>query len=273
MINYRACIWALKEEGCTHVLVTTACGSLQEHIHPGDVVIIDQFIDRTHKREQSFYGGDSGIGLPGICHMPMDLPFCERTRQILIQACKQEGIPCHERGVTVTIQGPRFSSKAESALFRSWGADLVNMTTVPEVCLAKEAGLCYASIALPTDYDCWREAGEPVSGKHPTSYLVHGEIVMYAFGWVEWGAVIRLGGAVVRLVGVVITDRSASFCQVSVAMVMKTLKDNASMAKRIIMAAVPMIAKQDWSTTLKKQSGQMPQGCFRLKVRPSSCPL
>ena len=171
MINYRACIWALKEEGCTHVLVTTACGSLQEHIHPGDVVIIDQFIDRTHQREQSFYGGDSGVGLPGVCHMPMDLPFCERTRQVLIQACKQEGIACHERGVTVTIQGPRFSTKAESALFRSWGADLVNMTTVPEVCLAKEAGLCYASIALPTDYDCWREAGEPVSEMHPASNL------------------------------------------------------------------------------------------------------
>lgn len=171
LINYRACIWTLKEEGCTHVLTTTACGSLQEHIHPGDVVIIDQFIDRTHRREQTFYDGHSGVGPLGICHMQMDLPFCERTRKILIQACQQEGIPCHKRGVIVTIEGPRFSTKAESVLFRSWGADLVNMTTVPEVCLAKEAGLCYASIALPTDYDCWREAGEPVSRIHPTCHF------------------------------------------------------------------------------------------------------
>lgn len=161
-VNYRANIWALKEEGCTHAIVTTACGSLRDHIQPGDIVILDQFIDRTFKREPSFYDGNS-TSPAGICHLQMDLPFCEQTRQILIRAAKDIGLKVHEKGVTVTIEGPRFSTKAESLLFRTWGCDVVNMTTVPEACLAKEAGLCYASIALPTDYDCWKDAGEPVS--------------------------------------------------------------------------------------------------------------
>jgi 5'-methylthioadenosine phosphorylase len=160
-INYRANIWALKQEGCTHVIVTTACGSLQEHIHPGDIVILDQFIDRTNKRETTFYDGDSQSP-KGICHLQMAKPFCEKTRQLLIRACKEIGLTVHESGTAVTIEGPRFSSKAESNMFRMWGGDVVNMTTVPEVCLAMEAGLCYASIALPTDYDCWKDTGEPV---------------------------------------------------------------------------------------------------------------
>ena len=99
----------------------------------------------------------------GICHLQMDLPFCERTRQVLIRACQEQQLKFHSKGTIVTIEGPRFSTKAESHMFRSWNADLVNMTTVPEACLAKEAGLCYASIALPTDYDCWKDTGEPVS--------------------------------------------------------------------------------------------------------------
>ena len=92
----------------------------------------------------------------------MDRPFCEHTRSVLIAAAKELGLTCHEHGTTVTIEGPRFSSKAESMMFRGWGCDVVNMTTVPEVCLAKEAGICYASIGLPTDYDSWKD--EPVSG-------------------------------------------------------------------------------------------------------------
>ena len=159
-INFRANIHALKQEGCTHVIATTACGSLREHIHPGHIVILDQFIDRTCKRETTFYDGKPG-SLPGICHMQMDLPFCKKTSSVLIKAAKKLQLKCHEKGTVVTIEGPRFSSKAESMMFRSWGCDVVNMTAVPEVCLAKEAGLCYASIALPTDYDCWKD--EPVS--------------------------------------------------------------------------------------------------------------
>lgn len=161
-VNYRANVWALKQEGCTHIVVTTACGSLQEQMVPGDIVILDQFIDRTHKRETTFYDGKPGSP-SGICHLQMDRPFCERTRQLLIKACQQLGFKYHDKGVMITIEGPRFSSKAESVMFQSWGADLINMTTVPEVCLAKEAGLCYASIGLPTDYDCWKDTGEPVS--------------------------------------------------------------------------------------------------------------
>ena len=159
-VNYRANIEALRLQGCTHVIATTACGSLQEHIHPADVVIIDQFIDRTYKREPTFYDGKESSP-KGICHMQMDQPFCEKMRSILIKAAKKVDLKCHEKGTVVTIEGPRFSSKAESNMFRSWSCDLVNMTTVPEVCLAKEAGLCYASIGLPTDYDCWKD--EPVS--------------------------------------------------------------------------------------------------------------
>ncbi|XP_033029536.1 S-methyl-5'-thioadenosine phosphorylase [Lacerta agilis] len=161
-VNYRANLWALKEEGCTHLLVTTACGSLREEIQPGDVVIIDQFIDRTTKRHLTFYDG-SCPGLPGVCHIPMAEPFCAKTREVLMDVAKKLGIKCHSKGTMVSIEGPRFSSRAESLMFRSWGGDVINMTTVPEVVLAKEAGLCYASIAMATDYDCWKEHEETVS--------------------------------------------------------------------------------------------------------------
>ena len=160
LVNYRANIEALRQQGCTHIVATTACGSLREHIHPGEIVILDQFIDRTHRRDQTFYDGKDGSP-SGICHLQMDKPFCEHTRSVLIETAKKLGMTCHERSTTVTIEGPRFSSKAESMMFRGWGCDVVNMTTVPEVCLAKEAGICYASIGLPTDYDSWKD--EPVS--------------------------------------------------------------------------------------------------------------
>ena len=159
IVNYRANIEALKLSGCTHIIATTACGSLKEEIHPGDIIFLDQFIDRTQKREQTFYDGKPG-SKKGVCHIQMDRPFCEKTRSILIKAARELDLKHFETGTTVTIEGPRFSSKAESMLFRSWECDVVNMTTVPEVCLAKEAGICYASIGLPTDYDCWKD--EPV---------------------------------------------------------------------------------------------------------------
>ncbi|XP_062544416.1 S-methyl-5'-thioadenosine phosphorylase [Armigeres subalbatus] len=161
-VNYRANIWALKTLGCTHVIVSTATGSLQEQIHPGDLVIPDNFIDRTTKRAQTFYDGNDM--LVGVCHVPMEPAFCNRTRDALIETAKELGlVGVHNKGTVVTIEGPRFSSKAESNLFRQWGADLVNMTLVPEVVLAKEAGLCYAAIAMATDYDCWRDCGENVN--------------------------------------------------------------------------------------------------------------
>ncbi|XP_066576441.1 S-methyl-5'-thioadenosine phosphorylase [Amia ocellicauda] len=160
-VNYQANIWALKEEGCTHLVVTTACGSLREEIQPGDIVIIDQFIDRTTKRPQTFYEG-SPTSPPGVCHIPMAEPFCNKTREVILEVARNLGVKCHPKGTMLTIEGPRFSSRAESLMFRQWGADVINMTTVPEVVLAKEAGLCYASIAMATDYDCWKEHEEAV---------------------------------------------------------------------------------------------------------------
>ncbi|KAF2350587.1 Methylthioadenosine phosphorylase (MTAP) [Trinorchestia longiramus] len=161
-VNYRANLWALKEAGCTHVLAATACGSLREHIKPGDFVTLNSFIDRTYKREVTFHDG-SGDGLPGILHLPMNEPFCPHTRALLEQACQASGVTCHKQGVMVTIEGPRFSTVAESNMFRVLGGDVINMTTVPEVILARELGLCYAAVAMATDYDCWRESTEPVS--------------------------------------------------------------------------------------------------------------
>ncbi|XP_038660561.1 S-methyl-5'-thioadenosine phosphorylase isoform X3 [Scyliorhinus canicula] len=161
-VNYRANIWALKQEGCTHIIATTACGSLQEEIQPGDIVIIDQFIDRTTKRHQTFYDGSSASPV-GVCHIPMADPFCQKTREVLLDVVKKLGIKHHAKGTMVTIEGPRFSSRAESLMFRQWQGDVINMTTVPEVALAKEAGICYASIAMATDYDCWKEHEEAVS--------------------------------------------------------------------------------------------------------------
>ncbi len=149
LVNYRANIWALRELGVTHVIATTACGSLREEIAPGHFVMIDQFIDRTTKRAQSFYEG------PRVCHIPMSDPFCPHIRQALCEAASALGIPHHPQGVMVTIEGPRFSTRAESRLFRQWGGDVINMSTVPEAVLAREAGLCYAAVAMATDYDSW----------------------------------------------------------------------------------------------------------------------
>ncbi len=156
-VNFRANIWAMKELGVTHIIAATACGSLREEIKPGDLIFIDQFIDRTTKREQSFYAGQT------ICHIPMAEPFCCKLRTLLQATALQEGIPFHSKGTMVTIEGPRFSTRAESELFRRWGADVINMTTVPEVVLAREAGICYAAIAMSTDYDCWKQDDEAVT--------------------------------------------------------------------------------------------------------------
>jgi len=153
-VNYRANIWALKEEGVSHVLAVTACGSLVEEAKPGTFVLLDSFIDRTQGRKMSFYGED---GLPGVCHIPMEPATCARTRAIIEEECREQGVMVMGEGTVVTIQGPRFGSKSESKMHKMMGGQIVNMTTVPEVVLAKEAGLSYASLALVTDYDCWKE--------------------------------------------------------------------------------------------------------------------
>ncbi|XP_017077950.1 S-methyl-5'-thioadenosine phosphorylase [Drosophila eugracilis] len=161
-VNYRANIWALRDVGCTHLIVSTACGSLREEIKPGHLVIPHDFIDRTTKRLQTFYDGKAKSPR-GVCHLPMYPAFSERTRNILLEASKELEIPAHEKATIVTIEGPRFSSRSESLMFRQWGGDLINMTTCPEVVLAKEAGLLYGSVAIATDYDCWRMGCEGVN--------------------------------------------------------------------------------------------------------------
>lgn len=156
-VNFRANIWALKELGCTHIIATTAVGSLREDIAPGHLVFPDQFIDRTTKRAQTFYDTHK------VCHIPMGEPFCSKLRTLLSQTADQQKIIAHRNATVITIEGPRFSTKAESHMFRSWGAHIINMSTVPEVVLAREAGLCYASIAMSTDYDCFMDTREPVT--------------------------------------------------------------------------------------------------------------
>ena len=147
----QANIMVLKEQGCTHILATSAAGSLKEEIKPGDFVIVDQFIDRTTKRKSTFYEKDH------VCHIPMAEPFCKDLRKLLHESAKELKFRAHEKGTVVTIEGPRFSTKAESHLFRSWKADVINMSTVPECVLAREAGICYAVVVMSTDYDCWME--------------------------------------------------------------------------------------------------------------------
>ncbi len=157
-VNYRANIHALKQMGCTHVIATTACGSLREEIGPGTLVLPDQFIDRTARRASTFYDrGDR------VCHIAMEFPFCRQLAGLMAGCAARMGLPIVPRGTIVTIEGPRFSTKAESRMFRSWGADVINMSTVPEVVLAREAGLCYQSIAMTTDYDCFGDTPHNVS--------------------------------------------------------------------------------------------------------------
>ena len=159
-VNYRANIAALQQAGCTHILATTAVGSLREEIGRGDFVMLDQFIDFTRHRAVTFYEEfDPGNAV----HTPMAEPFSKHLRAQLIESAHKLELPFHERGTVITIEGPRFSTKAESHMFRSWGADVINMTIAPEVILANEAGLPYAAVAMSTDYDCWKEDEEPVS--------------------------------------------------------------------------------------------------------------
>ncbi len=156
-VNYRANIHALKKAGCTHVLATTAVGSLRAGIRPGDLVFPDQFLDFTRQRMLTFH--DTGE----VVHTPMAEPFCAEIRGLLARAAGKLKLRRHKAGAVVTIEGPRFSTKAESKMFRMLGADVINMSTVPEAQLAREAGLCYQPIAMSTDYDCWKEDEEPVT--------------------------------------------------------------------------------------------------------------
>ncbi len=158
-VNNRANIMALKQAGVSHILATTACGSLKAEIDRGHLVILDQFIDFTRFRKNTFYDsfGD------GVHHTAMAQPFDAELRRVLYDTGRTLGIPIHANGCVVTIEGPRFSTVAESKMFRLWGADVINMSTAPEATLAAEADIAYAAVAMSTDYDCWKIDELPVS--------------------------------------------------------------------------------------------------------------
>jgi 5'-methylthioadenosine phosphorylase len=159
-VNYRANVSALKEAGCSFIIATTAVGSLKEEIRRGDLIIIDQFIDFTKQRKMTYH---ESFDPHKPVHCPMADPFDSRLRQILIDECKVLGYPFHDRGTVVTIEGPRFSTRAESFMFRTLGADIINMSIATETVLANETGIPYAAVAMSTDYDCWKTDEEPVS--------------------------------------------------------------------------------------------------------------
>jgi 5'-methylthioadenosine phosphorylase len=156
-VPYKANVWAMKELGVTRVLGPNACGSLQEHVKPGDFVICDQLVDRTHDRPNTFYDG------PVTTHVSFADPYCPTMRATITEQGRSLKIPIHERGTVVVIEGPRFSTRAESAWFKSAGWEVINMTQYPEALLARELELCYANISLITDYDVGVEGVAPVT--------------------------------------------------------------------------------------------------------------
>jgi len=156
-INYRANIYALKKIGVKRIISVSAVGSLKEEFKPGSIVVVDQFFDRTYKRENTFFG--NGV----VTHVSMAEPVCKNLARILFDTGKMLGYEIHERGSYLCIEGPQFSTKAESGAYRELGFDVIGMTNMPEAKLAREAEMCYATLALVTDYDCWHESKEPVT--------------------------------------------------------------------------------------------------------------
>lgn len=164
-INYRANIFALKDMGVSAIVSVSACGSLKETIGPTDFVIPDQFIDRTYKRKNTFF--EDGI----VAHVPMAEPFSPELRKVLLDACHELKISVHKKGTYVNMEGPQFSTLAESELYRRWEADIIGMTVATEAKLAREAEISYAALAAVTDYDCWHPSHETVTVEMILGYL------------------------------------------------------------------------------------------------------
>lgn len=150
-VPYAANIYALKALGVNHIISISAVGSLKEEIHPQHVVIPDQLIDRTSNRQNTFFG--NGVAV----HVSFSDPYCNKLRLILSNICSDLAISAHYGGTYLTIEGPQFSTKSESHLYRSWNADIIGMTALPEAKLAREAEICYVTVAMVTDFDCWKE--------------------------------------------------------------------------------------------------------------------
>lgn len=157
MINYRANVYAMKMLGVSRIIGPNACGSLQSDVKPGDFVICDQFVDRTCGRKDTFYDG------PVTTHVSSADPYCATMRSVAFESAKDLGIRVHENGTVVVIQGPRFSTRAESKWFASQGWEVINMTQYPECYLARELEICYCNISLITDHDAGAEGAEPVT--------------------------------------------------------------------------------------------------------------
>ncbi|TNE39584.1 MAG: S-methyl-5'-thioadenosine phosphorylase [Alphaproteobacteria bacterium] len=155
-INYRANIDAMKRAGVTEIISVSACGSFEEALAPGTFVIVDQFIDRTFARKKSFF--ETGL----VAHVSMAHPVCARLGDALEAAARAENIPVHRGGTYLAMEGPQFSSRAESELYRSWNCQVIGMTNMPEAKLAREAEMCYATVAMVTDYDCWHPGHDAV---------------------------------------------------------------------------------------------------------------
>ena len=165
-INYRANIEALKRLGVTDIVSVSAVGSLREHLAPGMFVIVDQFIDRTFAREKSFFG--EGL----VAHVSMARPVCQRLGEHLHAAAGEAGINVAKGGTYLVMEGPQFSSYAESELYRTWNCDVIGMTNMPEAKLAREAEICYATVAMVTDYDCWHPNHDDVTVEAVVKVLV-----------------------------------------------------------------------------------------------------
>lgn len=168
LINYRANLWAMHSLGVRRIIGPCAAGSLQPHVKPGEFVVTDQFVNRTYGRKDTFYDG------PLTYHVGGADPYCPELRRIAVEAAESEGIPVHPRGTVVVVQGPRFSTRAESKEFQSHGWEVINMTQYPEAILARELGICYVNIALITDFDAGLEG-------HPEVEAVTHEAVLKVF--------------------------------------------------------------------------------------------
>ncbi len=156
-INYRANIWGMKSLGVTHLISVSAVGSLRKEIEPGNIVLPDQFIDRTKDRPSTFFG--NGV----VAHLQFGQPVCAHLSAAISEIVEKIGVVCHKGGTYICMEGPIFSTKAESEMYRSFGASVIGMTNLQEAKLAREAELCFSTIALSTDYDCWHESEEEVS--------------------------------------------------------------------------------------------------------------
>jgi len=156
-VNYRANIYGMKKLGAEWIISVSAVGSMSEKIKPGHIVIVDQFFDRTKGRESTFFG--NGI----VGHVEFADPVCPDLNRVLHKAAQKAGATVHMGGTYICIEGPQFSTRAESRIYRKWGVDVIGMTNIPEAKLAREAEICYSTVALSTDYDCWHETEEAVT--------------------------------------------------------------------------------------------------------------